>query len=199
MRKLLPIILPVAGLLAGGGAGYLLRPAPEALAGTETQAEGHADGHGAPADDGHGAAPPPAEGDHAPADAHAAAPAAKAGHAADGGHGAEAGGMPDYVKLSNQFVVPVVEDGRVAAMVILSLSLEVPAGTAETVFAREPKLRDVFLQVLFEHANAGGFRGAFTDGANLKLLRRTLLEAAGEVLGDLVSDVLIVDIVRQDS
>ena len=52
---------------------------------------------------------------------------------------------------------------------------------------------------MFDHANAGGFRGTFTDGANLVVLRSALLEVAQSTLGDLVSDVLIVDIVRQDS
>lgn len=107
--------------------------------------------------------------------------------------------LPDYVKLNNQFIVPVLEDGRVASMVIVSLSLEVAQGTTEQVYAREPKLRDVFLQVMFDHANAGGFRGSFTDGANLVLLRRALLEVAQTTLGEIVTDVLIVDIVRQDS
>lgn len=106
---------------------------------------------------------------------------------------------PDYAKLNNQFVVPVLEKGRVVSMVILSLSLEVPTGTSEKVYDVEPKLRDAFLQVLFDHSNAGGFRGSFTDGANLVLLRRALLEAAKGILGDGVSDVLIVEIVRQDS
>ncbi len=106
---------------------------------------------------------------------------------------------PDYVKLNNQFVVPIVEGGRVASMVVLSLSLEVAPGNAETVYAREPKIRDVFLQVLFDHANTGGFRGSFTDGSNLVLLRRALKEKAVGVLGDLVTDVLITEIARQDS
>lgn len=105
----------------------------------------------------------------------------------------------DYVKLSNQFVVPVVEAGRVASLVILSLSVEVPAGNSDTIFSREPKLRDVFLQVLFEHANAGGFRGTFTDIAAMGTLRRALKEAAVTALGPMISDVLIVDIARQDS
>ena len=93
----------------------------------------------------------------------------------------------------------MVESGQVAALVVVSLSLEVTAGSTETVFAREPKLRDVFLQVLFDHANAGGFRGSFTDGSNLIVLRQALKEVAMQVLGDMVSDVLIVDIARQDS
>jgi flagellar protein FliL len=107
-------------------------------------------------------------------------------------------GAPEYVKMNNQFVVPVVSDGRVAAMVVLSLSLEVEAGNTETVYQREPKLRDAFLQVLFDHANVGGFSGSFTDGSNLVVLRTSLKEAAALVLGTVVSDVLITDIARQD-
>ncbi len=107
--------------------------------------------------------------------------------------------MPEYAKLNNQFVIPIVEQGRVAAMVILALSLEVEKGKTEEVFTREPKLRDVFLQILFDHANAGGFNGSFTDGANLILLRKSLLEAAKSVLGTIVTDVLISDIARQDN
>lgn len=104
-----------------------------------------------------------------------------------------------FVKLNNQFVVPVVASGRVTSLVILSLSLEVPPGSNEAVFAREPKLRDAFLQVLFDHANAGGFAGNFTAGTSLTTLRRALHESAVQVLGASVSGVLIEDIVRQDS
>lgn len=106
---------------------------------------------------------------------------------------------PEYVKLNNQFVVPLMEEGRVRSMVILSLSLEVTAGSAEKTYSREPKLRDSLLQVMFDHANAGGFAGSFTDGANLVLLRKALLEAAQTTLPDTITDVLISDIVRQDS
>jgi flagellar protein FliL len=140
-------------------------------------------------------------------------PAPEAGdHAAEGDHPLDEAetkttedgeepeeGGPEYVKLNNQFVVPVVEEGRVAAMVVLSLSLEVEAGNTEAVYQREPKLRDSFLQVLFDHANIGGFSGSFTDGANLVVLRTSLTEAAGLVLGSAVTDVLITDIARQDS
>jgi flagellar protein FliL len=107
--------------------------------------------------------------------------------------------LPEYVKMNNQFVVPVLEGGQVAAMVILSLSLEVKKGASEEVYSREPKLRDAFLQVMFDHANSGGFSGSFTDGSNLILLREALLEMANKTLGDIISDVLISDIVRQDS
>jgi flagellar protein FliL len=106
---------------------------------------------------------------------------------------------PEFVKLSNQFVIPVLEDGRIASMVIMSINLEVTAGSTEAVFSLEPKLRDGFLQTLFNHANAGGFRGSFTDSANMVNLRTALMEVARTALGDMVKDVLIVDIGRQDT
>jgi hypothetical protein len=120
-------------------------------------------------------------------------------HAADGDHDEADTAEPEFVRLSNQFVVPVVAEGRVSAMVVLSLSLEVETGTTDAVFQREPKLRDAFLQVLFDHANLGGFSGSFTDGSNLVLLRTALKETAVQVLGPVVKDVLITDIARQDS
>ncbi|WP_425040026.1 flagellar basal body-associated FliL family protein [Primorskyibacter sp. S187A] len=105
----------------------------------------------------------------------------------------------EYVELSNQFVVPLVAEDRVSGMVVVSLSVEVDAGTAEDVYSREPKLRDTFLQVLFDHANIGGFDGAFTSSNTLKVLRRALLEASTDAVGDMVSDVLITEIARQDA
>lgn len=107
--------------------------------------------------------------------------------------------LPEYAKLNSQFVVPVVDQGKVQAMVILALSLEVERGKTAEIYPREPKLRDVFLQILFDHANAGGFDGSFTDGSNLVLLRKALLEGAKSVLGSTVTDVLISDIARQDT
>ncbi|PYG29583.1 flagellar basal body-associated FliL family protein [Pelagimonas varians] len=105
----------------------------------------------------------------------------------------------DYVKLNNQFVIPVVGPDRVNALVVASLSIEVPTGSTEVVYAREPKLRDVFLQVLFDHANIGGFEGTFTSGDRMEILRAALLEAARPVLGNDVSDILITEIARQDT
>jgi flagellar protein FliL len=120
--------------------------------------------------------------------------------ASDADHGEEdSETIPEFVKLSNQFVIPVLEDGRIASMVILSINLEVKTGSTEAVFALEPKLRDGFLQTLFNHANAGGFRGSFTDSANMVNLRTALMEVAKATLGEMVKDVLIVDIGRQDT
>ncbi len=180
MAPRLTLLLPVAGLLAGAGAGYALRPS--AGAGDPTAAEDHA-----------GPAPAAASGHDAPA-ASGHEPSAATGHDA-----AATPGTHEYVRLANQFVVPVIGEDRVTSLVILSLSLEVDAGMTEAVYNREPKLRDVFLRVLFDHANAGGFDGFFTGPEALDALRRALREAASGVVPEGLHDVLILDIVRQDS
>ena len=104
----------------------------------------------------------------------------------------------DYVRLNNQFIVPVVEDGKVDALVVMSLSLEITQGHREDVFRVAPKLRDVFLSVLYDHANTGGFRGEFTRNDRITVLRNALAEVARSTLGHVVSDVLIQDLNRQD-
>ena len=191
MKKLLPVLLALLGLGGGAGAGLALRPHTGAAdqGGTEAQATatdatGHAAAGADAAPEGHAAEAPSA-------DAHGAAKAAETG-----GHGAS---TSDFVKLNNQFVVPVVTQGRVSALVIMALSVEVTPGGSEQIYAREPKLRDALLQVMFDHANAGGFDGVFTDGANLIALRAALTETASKVMGGIVKDVLISDISRQDS
>lgn len=127
-------------------------------------------------------------------------PASEVPHGAEPPPDAEAATTEhEYVKMSHQFIVPLVTEGRVSAMVVLALSLEVTPGASEAVFAKEPKLRDSFLQILFDHANSGGFRGSFTEGTTLIHLRKALLEAAQKVMAETVSDVLITDIARQDA
>ena len=80
----------------------------------------------------------------------------------------------------------------------MSLSVEVTSGGQELIYEREPKLRDAFLQVLFDHANAGGFDGTFTNGRNMTILRDSLKEIAVTTLGSVITDVLVIDVVRQD-
>jgi hypothetical protein len=121
------------------------------------------------------------------------------GASPDHGGAQDAATPREYVRLENQFIVPVVEGGKIAALVVVSLSLEIDQGSAEAVFNAEPKLRDAFLRVMFDHATAGGFGGAYTDAAAMAPLRTALHEAAREVMGSIVSDVLITEIVRQDT
>jgi len=124
----------------------------------------------------------------------------RAEHVADDDHRAtEATSASEFVRLNNQFVVPIVRNGSVRSLVVMALTLEVETGQNGAVFDREPRLRDAFLRVLFAHANAGGFDGSFTQSATMDPLREALREAAYGILGNVVQDVLIVDITRQDA
>ena len=174
IKKLLPLVLLFVGIGAGVGAGIFLRPV----------AVGDLAAVDAANDD-----TSKAEEDYQETTDHT--------KHADGEH--EKVGTTEFAKLSNQFVVPIVKGDRVIALVVLALSIEVMAGRTETVFLREPKLRDSFLQILFDHANIGGFEGNFTDAQVLGRLRAALKEVAERDLGkDIARDVLIVEIARQD-
>lgn len=172
---LLPLILTVFGLGAGIGAGWFLKPA----------------------------AVPMKE------KADAASLGDKKMEAADAGSSAadkkkpekmdeDTNGSSEFVKLNNQFVVPVVSNSSVSSLVVMSLSIEVETGLRELVFQREPKLRDALLQVMFDHANIGGFDGAFTEAGNLDILRSGLTDMARQILPKGVYGVLIIDLARQD-
>ena len=104
----------------------------------------------------------------------------------------------EFIKFNNQFIVPVVEDDAVRSLVVVSLGLEMMAGETGSAFSAEPKLRDLFLQILFDHANIGGFDAEFTNARNLDFLKDALTISAQSILGDSVVSVLITDLARQD-
>ncbi|PWK59802.1 flagellar basal body-associated FliL family protein [Roseicyclus mahoneyensis] len=172
LRLILPILLLLVGVAGGVGAGMLMAPS---------------DAGGAPAAE-------TTEGDAAASENPAQIATPSPGESV-----ASATGLTEYVRLNNQFVVPIVRNGAVRSLVVMSLSIEVDAGTNSAVFDREPRLRDSFLQVMFAHANAGGFDGSFTQAQAMGPLREALREAARRTLGPSMRDVLIVDITRQDA
>ncbi|KPA20335.1 hypothetical protein shim_33240 [Shimia sp. SK013] len=104
----------------------------------------------------------------------------------------------DYLTLSDQFIVPVVEDGKVKSLVLVSLALETKPGAQEKIIENEPRLRGALLQVMFDYANVGGFDGAFTNSSRLMKLRRNFFEVAQSIFGDEITDVIVVEITRQD-
>ena len=94
------VVLALVGLLAGGAAGWALRPP---------------------------APPPPEPGSELAAPgAVTATPPAPRTRPED---------PRDYVRLNNQFVVPVLTGGHVEAFIILALSLEVMPGTTDTLMS----------------------------------------------------------------
>lgn len=177
MKKLLlPLLVALLGLGVGVGAGMALKPGDEALAGKT-------------ASDACGAEQAAPECKTAGAD-----PFAPAAPEAEGIEGANA-----YVALERPFVVPVFEGEKVAAMVVMSLSVETGAEGESAIRALEPRLRDGFLKVMFLHANSGGFDGSFTSGQKMKDLKAALRGAArGIATPAPVGDILITEIARQD-
>ncbi len=175
MKLLLPLLIALLGLAGGLSAGHYLRPGAAPSGGpaqaTSPEAPAPTDATSAPRPDSlPGAAPPRYDPDE----------------------------RRDYVAIDRQFLVPLVEDGEVAAMMILSLTLEMESGARDAVFEREPKLRDRFLDVMFRYAQSGTFASVFTAGPAMRDLRGALLEAARGVLGPAVHDVLVTDLLRQD-
>lgn len=170
MKFILPVVLLLIGLAGGVGAGFYLAPEPPEHSDMSVDETCGPDAGASQL-----AAIPESETPQETVDAE-----------------------KDYIRLSNQFVVPVVQEDRVKSLVVVSLSVEVPAGQEALVFDKEPKLRDAFLQVLFEHANLGGFEGNFTSSANMRPLRDALRIAARQSIGPDATDVLILEMVRQD-
>jgi hypothetical protein len=180
MKRLLPLLIALAGLATGVGAALMLKPAPEPEAAQADVCAAPGAEHGANA-----AAPcDPASDPFKPVPHGEKRPATELA----------------YVPIEKPFVVPVFSGEKVAAMVVLSLSVETETEAAPTVQAVEPRLRDSFLKVMFRHANSGGFDGSFTNGRKMEDLKSALLSAAREVMAATpVEQVLITEIARQDS
>lgn len=106
-------------------------------------------------------------------------------------------GTLDVFELPGQFMVPVIADSGVHSIMVLSLALEIDAAEHDHIRGNLPRLRDALLQVMFDHANTGGFDGMFTAQTSLGQLRRSLLEAGQQALGrDSLHRVLITEILR---
>ncbi|TVP72007.1 MAG: flagellar basal body-associated protein FliL [Rhodobacteraceae bacterium] len=100
-------------------------------------------------------------------------------------------------EFTNQFMVPLIAEDRITSVIVIRLALEVSEGQQAAVTANTARLRDALLQVMFDHANLGGFTGVFTDHSSLTHLRRSLLEAAQKTVGpQVVFGVLITDLLR---
>lgn len=174
MKFLMPVVIALLGLGAGVGAGVALKPAPEEGPADPACAES-AEGEGCVAE----AAPDPFE----PKPQPEPQPTVEL----------------KTVPLDKAFVVPVFKAEKIAAMVVLSVAVEVDVAAETAVKDAQPRLRDGYLDVMFRHANSGGFDGAFTEGRKMDDLRAALLAATREMFPEVeLGGVLITEIARQD-
>lgn len=180
MKKILVLILPLIAFLGGAVGGDMLHGGSlKAKDAAQASAQPAAE-HGEPDK----VAPPKSE-------------------TAAGGHGdtesaAEGTSSPGWFRFPNQFFVPVLRNGTTDAVMVMSLTLEMPEASRAGVEAQEHRLRDALLNALMIQANTGGFDGNFTSGPSLDRLRAALLAAAQKAAGPQVAQVLIEDIARQD-
>ncbi|KGJ06621.1 hypothetical protein IT41_00085 [Paracoccus halophilus] len=104
----------------------------------------------------------------------------------------------DWFRFPNQFFVPIIRNGSPTAVMILTLSIEIPVAARPEIEAQEYRLRDALLGALMVAANTGAFDGNFTSEASQRNLRASLLAAGQKASGPDVLRVLIEDIGRQE-
>ena len=168
MKPVLAIILVLAGTAGGAGLGAWLRPGEVAPPGPPVRDPANPTGGRTGAD--------------------ASGPVDPAGESA----------RLDYVRLDRQMVIPVVEGGRTRALMLFEIGLAMRPGARERVFALEPRLRDAFLRDFFEMSYTGAFLTTYTDDRVVSELRAKLLDSARSYLGEDVSEVLLLDMIRQE-
>lgn len=171
MGKILPVLLLLIGTGAGFGAGVMLAPPPEPCPEPGAESEEPLPDHCIVEE-------VPVEDELEPVE--------------------EEEPQVEFVRMSDQFVIPVLDDGVVRSLVVLSITLEVDIGQTAAIFAIEPKLRDAILRALFDHANVGGFDGNYTEALRTEKLENIILEVARKTAGSTVQNVLILDLLRQD-
>lgn len=171
MKKILILLIPLVALGGGIAGGAILRPAPVPPKTSEHEEEtsGTADKHEAASSD----------------------------HGASAGHGGAEASGPAWFTFPAPFFVPLMRNGDMGAMIILTLSLETQAAQIETMNKQQHRLRDALLRELMIHANTGGFDGNFTTEPALRVLRERLLKAVRGATDLQIDQVLIEGIARQ--
>ncbi|MGJ8560755.1 MAG: hypothetical protein ACSHX3_11005 [Litorimonas sp.] len=131
------------------------------------------------------------------ADSHGKSDKKTSGHGHKGGD--TYGGETDFIKFNRQFVVPVLKDNAVDALVLINLALEVPANKRDEMFRLEPRFRDGFIRELLQLSDDGYFDQELTSSDTYEILRETLSRAANDISDGGVNKILILDLSRQDN
>ena len=118
----------------------------------------------------------------------------------DGKDGKEGDAAPAviYYKFTREFVVPIVRNGRVSSLVILNLNLEADASMGRKLYDMEPKLRDNIMTTLITLSNDGTTFESMTSVKNYESIRSLVLQNLGSVVKEGITNVLIVDLAKQD-
>lgn len=173
MRLILPILLAIIGVAAGGAVGFMYKSAQLEKKAMEA-AENETDADGAASMD-----------EAEPAEEMDASRAA----AEDS----------EYLPLSRKLIVPFVRGNGRKAYVAVDVTLEIGPGETEFATAHEPKIIDAFLRTLINFAATGAFEDPSQASFTLDELNEELFKAAKSVLGERVRSVLIANLLTQDA
>lgn len=181
IKMVLMLLLPVLALIGGTAAGTFL--APE----TQSKQEHKTEQDGSEA--------------HSESTAHGETSAhGESSHETTAGHGeSESSNKAAWFSFPNQFFVPIVRNGNIDRIMVLTLTVETTTSAKAEIETRQHRLRDALLRSLMIHANTGGFIGNYTTEAKLNKLRESLLAAAVKAGGPAVHNVLIEDIAQTGS
>lgn len=166
---LVPIIIVIVGVVAGGAIGFVLKPEPPSA---EMDAEAEA------------AAKKKAE-----EEAAAQRDRSDIAKATDS----------EYLSLSRKIIVPFRRDSGRKAFVAIDINLELAPGESDFAKTHEPKLIDAFLRTIVAFAATGAFDDDENAAHILDELNEELLNAAQIVLGEGVRQVLIANLLTRDA
>ncbi len=191
MKQIIPIIMVLIFVAAGALGGSLLKAGGSAGPSVEKQAKEN--GHGADK----GADKKESKGDHGGDKKDKKDKKKKT----KGDHGKSDGPVSEvsFYKFSREFVVPIIRDSRVDALVILNISLEVEGDTAQKLFTLDPKLRDNIMSTLIVLSNEPGLFDNMTQVENYERIRSAVLENLRNVIPEGINNVLILDFAKQDT
>ncbi|MDB2438720.1 hypothetical protein N9W89_08405 [Hellea sp.] len=194
MKKILFPALMILFVIGGAVGADFLKTSGDATAAEETHAPKKKVAKKAKKEDGHGK-------DKKTKDKKSKDKKKSKGHGKDkGGHGKDSGSSSDvsYLKFKRQFVVPVMTHGKIDALVIMNLSLEMNSDAPGNAYSLEPKFRDAITRELLALSNEGVFGANLTSTESYEDVRSTLLSATKAILPDGIQNILILDIARQD-
>lgn len=187
MKHILTAIIAVVCIVAGGVGGHFLKSSGAS-----------AEAATAPAETGHGTKDDHAKDDHGQKDDKGKAKDDKHAKAGAQGKGGGAPGAIAYYKFPREFVVPLIENGRVSSLVILNINLEIDESASAQMFLIEPAVRDNIMTTLISLANDGKTFQTLSDIESYESMRALVLMNLRKAVPNGVRNVLILDMARQD-
>ena len=103
-----------------------------------------------------------------------------------------------YFDFQRNFIIPIIGENRVDALVLLTVSVELDAAKIDEVRTREPRIRDAFMKTLLTLSHEGVLSQDITDPDVYTIIQERLLKTAKDVVDEDVESILLVDFARQD-